>query len=248
MTPCSDRTMFLLHSAGAARGRPLLPLSGSGSQIKRSTRWLSPTRSLFWTIPAAAVLSGALVVAGNGGPRPSPRPDAPTQVAVLASVAPAAASADGHRIGGSVTETHAAPKEAEASLPRAIGAMDLPTARGHQAGAGKAVGEVTEAADVLQAGTASVSESLPESRAGDLSIEDVEIYFKRGEEKLQAGEVAAARLYLARILRNGDRRGAVGMAWTFDPEVLAGLPVIDRDGNPDLAETWYERAGVKHTP
>ena len=68
------------------------------------------------------------------------------------------------------------------------------------------------------------------------------MHLARGEAKLKAGELAAARLYFERVALAGDRRGAIGMARTFDPAVLVGLPVIGPQADPATAKQWYERA------
>jgi hypothetical protein len=69
------------------------------------------------------------------------------------------------------------------------------------------------------------------------------VHLARGEAKLKVGELAAARLYFERVALAGDRRGALGMARTYDPAVLAGLPVLGPKTDPTAAKEWYERAG-----
>ena len=79
-----------------------------------------------------------------------------------------------------------------------------------------------------------------------LSPEEVEAHLARGEDKLKAGEVAAARLYFERVALSGDARGALGMARTYDPAVLATLPLIGPQGDAAAARLWRERAGSLH--
>jgi hypothetical protein len=75
-----------------------------------------------------------------------------------------------------------------------------------------------------------------------LSAEEIAAHLMRGEERLKRGEVAAARLYFERVALAGDRRGAHGMARTYDPAVLASLPVLGRHADPAAARLWYQRA------
>jgi hypothetical protein len=75
-----------------------------------------------------------------------------------------------------------------------------------------------------------------------LSPEDIAVHLARGEDKLKRGELAAARLYFERVALAGDKRGARGMAWTYDPAILAGLPVLGPGADPAKARLWYERA------
>ena len=75
-----------------------------------------------------------------------------------------------------------------------------------------------------------------------LSPEDIAAHLARGEEWLKRGELAAARLYFERVALAGDRRGAHGMARTYDPAVLAGLPILGLQGDAAAARHWYQRA------
>jgi hypothetical protein len=75
-----------------------------------------------------------------------------------------------------------------------------------------------------------------------LSPEDIAAHLARGEERLKRGELAAARLYFERVALAGDRRGAHGMARTYDPAVLAGLPILGPQGDAAAARNWYQRA------
>ena len=75
-----------------------------------------------------------------------------------------------------------------------------------------------------------------------LSGAEVAAHLAQGEDKLKAGEVAAARLYFERVALSGDARGALGMARTYDPAVLATLPVIGPQPDAAAARTWRDRA------
>jgi TPR repeat protein len=75
-----------------------------------------------------------------------------------------------------------------------------------------------------------------------LAAEDVATYLEKGEEKVAAGDLAAARLFFERVARSGDPRGALAMAKTFDPNVLSALPIIGGKADPEAARSWYERA------
>jgi hypothetical protein len=75
-----------------------------------------------------------------------------------------------------------------------------------------------------------------------LSKEDADIYFEKGNASIEAGDLAVARLYFERLALGGDPRGAEGMGRTFDPDILAGLPVIGIRSDRDRAQVWYEKA------
>jgi hypothetical protein len=89
------------------------------------------------------------------------------------------------------------------------------------------------------------TDGLPEPKPAmqrPLAVEDTSVYLQKGEEKVEAGDLAAARLYFDRVARSGDPRGAVAMARTFDPDVIAKLPVIGAEADAEAARSWYERA------
>jgi TPR repeat protein len=89
---------------------------------------------------------------------------------------------------------------------------------------------------------AAAARPRPGSPALTLSSEEIATHLARGEERLKAGELAAARLYFERVALAGDARGALGMARTYDPAVLARLPVLGPRADPAAAKAWYERA------
>ncbi len=80
--------------------------------------------------------------------------------------------------------------------------------------------------------------------APSLSEAQIERYLDRGAELLEAGDIVAARLLFMRIAEAGDRRGAKGVAMTYDPNVYAHLPVAGLKPDPEQAAFWYEKAGV----
>jgi hypothetical protein len=77
-----------------------------------------------------------------------------------------------------------------------------------------------------------------------LDAGEVERLTKRGEDYLAQGDIAAARLILARAAEARDARAAFSLAATYDPAVLKQLRVVGF--RPDIAQarTWYEKAAV----
>lgn len=74
------------------------------------------------------------------------------------------------------------------------------------------------------------------------STADVEELLTRGQRKLQHGDIAAARQLFHRAFLMGDNRGAEGLATTFDPKVLATIPVVWFSPDPAKSEFWYTKA------
>jgi hypothetical protein len=85
----------------------------------------------------------------------------------------------------------------------------------------------------------------PRAPSSKLSPEEIAAHLARGEQRLKAGELAAARLYFERVALAGDARGALGMARTYDPAVLAVLPILGPQADPAAARMWYERAASR---
>ncbi len=80
----------------------------------------------------------------------------------------------------------------------------------------------------------------PEPRA--LEADEVARLVKRGEDYLGQGDIAAARLILARAAEARDGRAAFALGATYDPVVLKQLGVIGFRSDVVLARAWYERA------
>jgi TPR repeat protein len=75
-----------------------------------------------------------------------------------------------------------------------------------------------------------------------LAADEIETLLKRGEELLRTGDLAGARLLLRRAAEAHDPVGALALATTYDPNVLAELGVRGVGGDPDMARSWYEKA------
>ncbi|MGH7091833.1 MAG: hypothetical protein ACREFQ_23335 [Stellaceae bacterium] len=63
-----------------------------------------------------------------------------------------------------------------------------------------------------------------------------------GDQRLDQGDIAAARLFFARASELGNGKGAFRMGQSFDPEFLARLGVRGMSGDPAEAARWYRRA------
>ena len=64
----------------------------------------------------------------------------------------------------------------------------------------------------------------------------------RGNDQLQHGNVAAARLYYQRAADAGLAQAALALASTYDPEELVRLRVVGLQPDRELARRWYDRA------
>jgi len=82
----------------------------------------------------------------------------------------------------------------------------------------------------------------PQPVRSPLSAAQIGRLLARGEELLQHGDIASARLLFRRVVAAGDRRGAKGMGMTYDPDVYALLPVAGLKPDRELAEYWYKIA------
>lgn len=73
-------------------------------------------------------------------------------------------------------------------------------------------------------------------------------YVANGEELMEQGDVAGARLFYERAVDIGLAKAAIALAETYDPHELSRWPV--RGLRPDIeqARRWYERAGQLGAP
>jgi hypothetical protein len=68
-------------------------------------------------------------------------------------------------------------------------------------------------------------------------------FFKKGQESLATGNVSAARLFYERAADEGLAEGALALAATFDPDLLARQKVLGGvQPDPAAARRWYVRA------
>ncbi|HSM42682.1 MAG TPA: BA14K family protein [Afifellaceae bacterium] len=103
-------------------------------------------------------------------------------------------------------------------------------------------------ADPTPATGATASVEVPVSNEA-LTVElplpaaQVDRLLARGEDLLQSGDMVSARMIFLRIVAAGDRRGAMGVGMTYDPDVYARLAVAGLTPDRDKADSWYDRAG-----
>ncbi len=62
---------------------------------------------------------------------------------------------------------------------------------------------------------------------------------------LQSGDLRGARTAYKAVADRGNVRGAVGLAETYDPDVLAMRRIQGAKPDPSLARKWYERAAKR---
>jgi len=67
-------------------------------------------------------------------------------------------------------------------------------------------------------------------------------FVRRGDQLMQEGDVAGARLYYQRAVDIGLAKAAISLAETYDPGELSRWPVIGLQPDVEAAREWYERA------
>jgi hypothetical protein len=104
------------------------------------------------------------------------------------------------------------------------------------------------AASILRAGPPAVEkrEPAPSAPTGQVMSaaeqQRAQRAMKKGDEELDAGNVAAARLLYEYAADAGLAQAAMALAATFDADELAKLGVRGVAPNPKEARRWYERA------
>jgi hypothetical protein len=75
-----------------------------------------------------------------------------------------------------------------------------------------------------------------------LEPSDVTRLLQRGQELLASQDIAAARAVFKHLADNGEPRGAVALAETYERSTLERLGALGLAPDPAMARSWYERA------
>lgn len=75
----------------------------------------------------------------------------------------------------------------------------------------------------------------------EMSPED-NAMLQRGDQLLETGDVAAARLFFTRLAKKGLAMGALRMARTYDPEFLGSMRTAGLQPDLQQARVWYQKA------
>ena len=75
-----------------------------------------------------------------------------------------------------------------------------------------------------------------------LDNDEIAVLVKRGQDFLQNGDLASARLILRRAAEAGSANAALALGATFDPLVIQRLGVIGIEPDIARARQWYQRA------
>jgi hypothetical protein len=78
--------------------------------------------------------------------------------------------------------------------------------------------------------------------ARTLDRDEVAALYRRGEQLIGQGDIAAARLMFARAAEVGDARSALALGASYDPDVLRKLGVLGVAADAVLAREWYSKA------
>jgi TPR repeat protein len=75
-----------------------------------------------------------------------------------------------------------------------------------------------------------------------MDTQEIELLLKQGKDFVAVGDFATARTVLQRTADAGVAKGALALAETYDPAVLAKLGVRGMQGDVEQARRWYARA------
>lgn len=67
-------------------------------------------------------------------------------------------------------------------------------------------------------------------------------FMARGNQLLELGDIAAARLFYELAMDHGETGAATAVGKTYDPLYLRERGVLGAGGDPDIAMAWYRRA------
>ncbi|WP_407155766.1 hypothetical protein [Bradyrhizobium sp. STM 3557] len=89
--------------------------------------------------------------------------------------------------------------------------------------------------------------SPPSHVTPSLPRDEVAALMKRGRDLLAVGDIASARLILARLAEHGEADASLLLAGTFDPVQLARLHVLGVAPDLDKARQWYAKAAEQRS-
>jgi hypothetical protein len=75
-----------------------------------------------------------------------------------------------------------------------------------------------------------------------LDSDEIATLVKRGQDSLQNGDLASARLLLRRAAEAGNAKAALALGMTYDPLVIQRLGVIGIVPDTARARKWYQKA------
>ncbi len=75
-----------------------------------------------------------------------------------------------------------------------------------------------------------------------MDAQEIELLLKQGKQFVAVGDLVTARTVLSRVANAGVAAGALALAETYDPTVLAKLGVRGMEGDIEQARRWYARA------
>jgi TPR repeat protein len=75
-----------------------------------------------------------------------------------------------------------------------------------------------------------------------LDPDEIGRLIKRGQQYLQTGDIASARLMFRRAADEGSAPAALALGATFDPLILREIGVLGLGPNVAQARSWYQKA------
>jgi hypothetical protein len=151
------------------------------------------------------------------------------------------------RVGGAVGLAALAALFVVGAIPQPIqapqAAVTLPIVPAQELAFAERVAAVPAAAPNEQPVVAQpVPASPPAPTVRTLDRDEIAMLYHRSEELVAQGDIAAARLMLARAAEAGDARSALALGATYDPDVLRKLGVLGVAADAAQARAWYAKA------
>jgi len=106
----------------------------------------------------------------------------------------------------------------------------------------KAETEPTVTPRALQAQPAPAPAPAPAPSLRALDADEIAFLLKRGEELVQQGDIAAARLMLTRAAEAGEAQAALTLGATYDADMLRKFGAMGVAPDAAKARAWYEKA------
>jgi hypothetical protein len=150
-----------------------------------------------------------------------------------------------HQLASIVTKPAAPPAPSPTSLP-ILAQDDEPEPPNANESASRAkpprAARFSERLAMVKSDDPGIGARSPKPTVRVLDADAITLLMKRGEQLVEAGDLAAARTLFQRGAEADNAAAAIALGATYDPTVLAGMRVVGIDADVSKARFWYQKA------
>ncbi len=138
---------------------------------------------------------------------------------------------------------HATEPPAAPSIQALVDAILMAATPAGDGEPGPVIAQLQQTAPAIPAPQPPAAPNAPSAPATDAAAQSAR-FLTRGDELIEIGDVAAARLFYERAARAGNAQAMIALARTYDPEILRQRGVVGLTADPARAKFWYDKAAA----